>query len=188
MEVPEFLQGIMDIGVFLHSPARYHGGCKGTLQGGSDTSICPIPRKYVLVTETEEMMYFRDEKEEFLSDLEVLPITWTKRSKTLPEVLKIVLAAAMETIQGIPRSHLLVMSNKRWVHGATLGVGSLLAGFLGESTMVAIAACYVYRKQKKKENEDEAAAEGDSSPMNDVRSGEEMTNIVERRAEGEDEE
>lgn len=35
------------------------------------------------------------------------------------------------------------------VHGATLGVGSLLAGFIGESTMVAIAACYVYRKQVK---------------------------------------
>lgn len=35
----------------------------------------------------------------------------------------------------------------RRVHGATLGVGSLLAGFVGESTMVAIAACYVYRKQ-----------------------------------------
>lgn len=33
------------------------------------------------------------------------------------------------------------------VHGATLGVGSLLAGFLGESTMVAVAACYVYQKQ-----------------------------------------
>lgn len=33
------------------------------------------------------------------------------------------------------------------VHGATLGVGSLLAGFVGESTMVALAACYVYRKQ-----------------------------------------
>lgn len=33
------------------------------------------------------------------------------------------------------------------VHGATLGVGSLLAGFVGESTMVAIAACYVYRQQ-----------------------------------------
>uniref|UniRef100_A0A8C1R9P4 ANKH inorganic pyrophosphate transport regulator a n=1 Tax=Cyprinus carpio TaxID=7962 RepID=A0A8C1R9P4_CYPCA len=33
------------------------------------------------------------------------------------------------------------------VHGATLGVGSLLAGFMGESTMVAVAACYVYRKQ-----------------------------------------
>lgn len=26
-------------------------------------------------------------------------------------------------------------------------MGSLLAGFVGESTMVAIAACYVYRKQ-----------------------------------------
>uniref|UniRef100_A0A8C2AMS3 ANKH inorganic pyrophosphate transport regulator b n=1 Tax=Cyprinus carpio TaxID=7962 RepID=A0A8C2AMS3_CYPCA len=35
------------------------------------------------------------------------------------------------------------------VHGATLGVGSLLAGFLGESTMVAIASCYVYRKQQR---------------------------------------
>uniref|UniRef100_A0A674B7Q3 ANKH inorganic pyrophosphate transport regulator b n=1 Tax=Salmo trutta TaxID=8032 RepID=A0A674B7Q3_SALTR len=35
------------------------------------------------------------------------------------------------------------------VHGASLGVGSLLAGFLGESIMVAIAACYVYRKQTK---------------------------------------
>uniref|UniRef100_A0AAR2LT77 ANKH inorganic pyrophosphate transport regulator a n=1 Tax=Pygocentrus nattereri TaxID=42514 RepID=A0AAR2LT77_PYGNA len=33
------------------------------------------------------------------------------------------------------------------IHGATLGVGSLLAGFLGEATMVAVAACYVYRKQ-----------------------------------------
>lgn len=33
------------------------------------------------------------------------------------------------------------------MHGATLGVGSLLAGFMGESTMVAVAACYVYRKQ-----------------------------------------
>uniref|UniRef100_A0A671K6M6 Progressive ankylosis protein homolog B-like n=1 Tax=Sinocyclocheilus anshuiensis TaxID=1608454 RepID=A0A671K6M6_9TELE len=33
------------------------------------------------------------------------------------------------------------------VHGATLGVGSLLAGFMGESTMVAVATCYVYRKQ-----------------------------------------
>ncbi|KAM5329559.1 mineralization regulator ANKH isoform 2-T2 [Glossophaga mutica] len=37
------------------------------------------------------------------------------------------------------------------VHGATLGVGSLLAGFVGESTMVAIAACYVYRKQRRDE-------------------------------------
>ena len=39
------------------------------------------------------------------------------------------------------------------VHGATLGVGSLLAGFLGESTMVAIAACYVYRKQVRKHSQ-----------------------------------
>ncbi|XP_055737096.1 progressive ankylosis protein-like isoform X2 [Salvelinus fontinalis] len=37
------------------------------------------------------------------------------------------------------------------VHGATLGVGSLLAGFVGESIMVALAACYVYQKQKKYE-------------------------------------
>lgn len=37
------------------------------------------------------------------------------------------------------------------VHGATLGVGSLLAGFLGESAMVAVAACYVYRKQVSSE-------------------------------------
>lgn len=35
------------------------------------------------------------------------------------------------------------------VHGATLGVGSLLAGFIGESIMVALAACYVYQKQVK---------------------------------------
>uniref|UniRef100_A0AAY5KZF6 ANKH inorganic pyrophosphate transport regulator a n=1 Tax=Esox lucius TaxID=8010 RepID=A0AAY5KZF6_ESOLU len=39
------------------------------------------------------------------------------------------------------------------VHGASLGVGSLLAGFMGESTMVAIAACYVYRKQIMKPKE-----------------------------------
>uniref|UniRef100_A0A4W5P2K1 ANKH inorganic pyrophosphate transport regulator a n=1 Tax=Hucho hucho TaxID=62062 RepID=A0A4W5P2K1_9TELE len=36
------------------------------------------------------------------------------------------------------------------VHGATLGVGSLLAGFIGESIMVALAACYVYQKQVNK--------------------------------------
>ncbi|KAG2460993.1 UN13D protein, partial [Polypterus senegalus] len=61
----EFQQGIMDIGVFLHSPAGYHGGLKETLQGGSETCICPITRKYVLVTGTEEIMYSRDDKEEF---------------------------------------------------------------------------------------------------------------------------
>lgn len=33
------------------------------------------------------------------------------------------------------------------VHGASLGVGSLLAGFIGEAAMVAVGACYVYRQQ-----------------------------------------
>ncbi|NXP96924.1 ANKH protein, partial [Vidua macroura] len=71
------------------------------------------------------------------------------------------------------------------VHGATLGVGSLLAGFVGESTMVAIAACYVYRKQKKKRNENETAAEGEDSAMTDMPHTEEMTDIVEMREENE---
>lgn len=74
------------------------------------------------------------------------------------------------------------------VHGATLGVGSLLAGFLGESTMVAIAAFYVYRKQKKKkeDSDDETAVEGeDSAPMNEVGPREETDDIVELREEDE---
>ncbi|KAF4024500.1 hypothetical protein G4228_016458 [Cervus hanglu yarkandensis] len=70
------------------------------------------------------------------------------------------------------------------VHGATLGVGSLLAGFVGESTMVAIAACYVYRKQKKK-MENESAAEGEDSAMTDIPPAEEGTDIVEMREEQE---
>ncbi|XP_026885463.1 progressive ankylosis protein homolog B isoform X3 [Electrophorus electricus] len=75
------------------------------------------------------------------------------------------------------------------VHGATLGVGSLLAGFLGESTMVAIAACYVYRKQKKKECLGEEAAEGeDSAPMNEVRSRGPMDDMVELREDDEEDE
>uniref|UniRef100_A0A671K4S9 Progressive ankylosis protein homolog B-like n=1 Tax=Sinocyclocheilus anshuiensis TaxID=1608454 RepID=A0A671K4S9_9TELE len=53
------------------------------------------------------------------------------------------------------------------VHGATLGVGSLLAGFMGESTMVAVATCYVYRKQKRTP-EAEMVVEDNSSPMNEV--------------------
>ncbi|XP_019306317.1 progressive ankylosis protein homolog isoform X2 [Panthera pardus] len=68
------------------------------------------------------------------------------------------------------------------VHGATLGVGSLLAGFVGESTMVAIAACYVYRKQKKK-MENETAAEGEDSAMTDIPPAEEGTDVVEMREE-----
>ncbi|XP_016097472.1 progressive ankylosis protein homolog B-like isoform X3 [Sinocyclocheilus grahami] len=59
------------------------------------------------------------------------------------------------------------------VHGATLGVGSLLAGFVGESTMVAVAACYVYRKQKKTP-EAEMVVEDNSSPMNEVTSRTEL--------------
>uniref|UniRef100_A0A6I8SLL4 ANKH inorganic pyrophosphate transport regulator n=1 Tax=Xenopus tropicalis TaxID=8364 RepID=A0A6I8SLL4_XENTR len=70
------------------------------------------------------------------------------------------------------------------VHGATLGVGSLLAGFVGESTMVAIASCYVYRKQKKK-SETENAVEGEDSAMTDLPHNEELTDIVEIREEGE---
>lgn len=59
------------------------------------------------------------------------------------------------------------------VHGPTLGVGSLLAGFVGESTMVAVAACYVYRKQKKTP-EAEMVVEDGSSPMNEVTSRTEL--------------
>ncbi|KAM9459742.1 progressive ankylosis protein homolog B isoform 3-T4 [Salvelinus alpinus] len=68
------------------------------------------------------------------------------------------------------------------VHGASLGVGSLLAGFLGETIMVAIAACYVYRKQKKKKDtevEEVGDGEEDSAPMNDVRPRRRMDDIVE---------
>ncbi|XP_063075310.1 progressive ankylosis protein homolog B isoform X2 [Engraulis encrasicolus] len=75
------------------------------------------------------------------------------------------------------------------VHGATLGVGSLLAGFLGESTMVAIAAWYVYRKQKKKDSEGEVVIEGeDAAPMNEVRRAGPMDDIEELREEEEEEE
>ncbi|XP_052473939.1 progressive ankylosis protein homolog B [Carassius gibelio] len=75
------------------------------------------------------------------------------------------------------------------VHGATLGVGSLLAGFVGESTMVAIAACYVYRKQKKKKDSDEdMTIDGeDSAPMNEYRGRGRVDDIVEFREEDEEE-
>ncbi|XP_016389030.1 progressive ankylosis protein homolog B-like isoform X3 [Sinocyclocheilus rhinocerous] len=68
------------------------------------------------------------------------------------------------------------------VHGATLGVGSLLAGFVGESTMVAVAACYVYRKQKKTP-EAEMVVEDNSSPMNEVTSRTELDVIEEAENE-----
>ncbi|XP_052398001.1 progressive ankylosis protein homolog B isoform X3 [Carassius gibelio] len=68
------------------------------------------------------------------------------------------------------------------VHGATLGVGSLLAGFMGESTMVAVAACYVYRKQKKTP-EAEMVVEDNSSPMNEITSRTELDVIEEAENE-----
>ncbi|XP_073486960.1 mineralization regulator ANKH isoform X2 [Aquarana catesbeiana] len=70
------------------------------------------------------------------------------------------------------------------VHGATLGVGSLLAGFVGESTMVAIASLYVYRKQKKN-SDTETAVEGEDSAMTDMPQCEELTDIVEMREDEE---
>ncbi|XP_043921152.1 progressive ankylosis protein homolog [Protopterus annectens] len=71
------------------------------------------------------------------------------------------------------------------VHGATLGVGSLLAGFLGESAMVAVAACYVYRKQKKERTEGEQNVEGEDSVMTDTPQTEEIADTVEMREENE---
>ncbi|KAG7267047.1 hypothetical protein CRUP_026290 [Coryphaenoides rupestris] len=72
------------------------------------------------------------------------------------------------------------------VHGATLGVGSLLAGFIGESTMVAIAACYVYRQQRKSELSNELVVEGeDSAPMSEVCTRSQMEAIEELEEEQE---
>ncbi|KAG2468613.1 E41L2 protein, partial [Polypterus senegalus] len=62
----------MDDGVLPYSPAGYHRGQQRTLQGGLESRICPTPWKYVRVTWTRGMTYFRDEEEDFLSDLEVI--------------------------------------------------------------------------------------------------------------------
>ncbi|KAK7118179.1 hypothetical protein R3I94_021872 [Phoxinus phoxinus] len=69
------------------------------------------------------------------------------------------------------------------VHGATLGVGSLLAGFVGESTMVAVAACYVYRKQKKTPEAEMVVDENNSSPMIEITSRTELDVIEEAENE-----
>ncbi|XP_056594413.1 ANKH inorganic pyrophosphate transport regulator a isoform X2 [Triplophysa dalaica] len=83
------------------------------------------------------------------------------------------------------------------VHGATLGVGSLLAGFVGESTMVAVGAFFVYRKQKKTPDAERVVEEDNSIPMNEVTSrldaadgndreaGEEENNMMEEEDESE---
>ncbi|XP_051969828.1 progressive ankylosis protein homolog B-like isoform X3 [Xyrauchen texanus] len=63
------------------------------------------------------------------------------------------------------------------VHGATLGVGSLLAGFVGESTMVTVAACYVYRKQQKTPDTEMVVDEDNSSPMSEVTSRTQLDDI-----------
>ncbi|XP_031440022.1 ANKH inorganic pyrophosphate transport regulator a isoform X2 [Clupea harengus] len=70
------------------------------------------------------------------------------------------------------------------VHGATLGVASLLAGFMGESFMVAIAALCVYRTQSNNKNELMADGEN-SSPMREVNPTTQLDNIQEL-GEGED--
>ncbi|XP_076147068.1 progressive ankylosis protein homolog [Alosa pseudoharengus] len=72
------------------------------------------------------------------------------------------------------------------VHGATLGVSALLAGFVGEASMVAIATCYVYRKQKSNNKNKVLVAEGEnSSPMREVNPTTQLDNIQEL-GEGED--
>ncbi|KAG2464188.1 TSN7 protein, partial [Polypterus senegalus] len=65
----------MDLGVLMHSPAGYYGGCQGTLQGGPETSVCLIARKYFPVKGTEEMTYFRAEEKECYK------VTWTEGQK-----------------------------------------------------------------------------------------------------------
>ncbi|KAK3515378.1 hypothetical protein QTP70_018725 [Hemibagrus guttatus] len=65
------------------------------------------------------------------------------------------------------------------VHGAALGVGSLLAGFLGEATMVAAGACYVYRQQRKNSGREQATQEENSAPMRDVSSPTALDDIQE---------
>ncbi|XP_024230688.1 progressive ankylosis protein homolog isoform X1 [Oncorhynchus tshawytscha] len=62
----------------------------------------------------------------------------------------------------------LVMLPSIGVHGATLGVGSLLAGFVGESIMVALAACYVYQKQKNYERANKLVEGEESVPPSEV--------------------
>ncbi|XP_060718171.1 ANKH inorganic pyrophosphate transport regulator a [Tachysurus vachellii] len=65
------------------------------------------------------------------------------------------------------------------VHGATLGVGSLLAGFVGEATMVAVGACCVYRQQKKISGREQAKQGENSSPMGDATSATALDDIEE---------
>ncbi|KAI5092210.1 progressive ankylosis-like protein [Silurus meridionalis] len=74
------------------------------------------------------------------------------------------------------------------VHGASLGVGSLLAGFLGEATMVAVGACYVYRQQRKNSGTELGTQGDDSAPMSAVTSTTELDAIQEVDEDEEQEE
>ncbi|GAA6090360.1 ANKH inorganic pyrophosphate transport regulator a, partial [Tachysurus ichikawai] len=65
------------------------------------------------------------------------------------------------------------------VHGATLGVGSLLVGFVGETTMVAVGACCVYRQQKKISSREQETQGENSSPMKDTTSAKALDDIEE---------
>ncbi|XP_060756024.1 ANKH inorganic pyrophosphate transport regulator a isoform X2 [Neoarius graeffei] len=72
------------------------------------------------------------------------------------------------------------------VHGASLGVGSLLAGFLGEAMMVAAGACFVYRQQRKNLGTEQPIQGDNSAPMNDFSSATELEDIQEGREEGQE--
>ncbi|KAG2465050.1 NPAL2 protein, partial [Polypterus senegalus] len=70
---PEFQQGIMELGVFHHNLAGYHGEDWRTLQEGPGTYTFLTARKSFTITETEEMIHFQaEEKEKFLPEPQVL--------------------------------------------------------------------------------------------------------------------
>ncbi|KAG2457289.1 GRT1A protein, partial [Polypterus senegalus] len=77
---PEDQQGIMDIGVFMQSPAGCRGGHRRELQGGPRASSCPVTRKFVTGRATD----FRVEERELLPDPEVIEDHMDWGLRTLP--------------------------------------------------------------------------------------------------------
>ncbi|XP_076868360.1 ANKH inorganic pyrophosphate transport regulator a isoform X2 [Brachyhypopomus gauderio] len=79
------------------------------------------------------------------------------------------------------------------VHGATLGVGSLLAGFLGEAVMVGVGAGYVYRQQRQSSDTEPVVQEEqdiDTTPMSEGPSRRQLDaiqEITEEEEEGQEE-
>ncbi|KAG2466747.1 CAH9 anhydrase, partial [Polypterus senegalus] len=65
---PQDQQGVMDYVVFILSPAGYHRGRKRELQGGPETYLYTMTRKFVIGRATD----FRDEEKYFLPDPEVI--------------------------------------------------------------------------------------------------------------------